>query len=165
MSGHQLHGGWFIWSSLLVALLLTIAPMPSLLMESRPLWVALFFIYWALAIPARISFAAVWLIGVIMDVLIDSLLGQSALSLIFVVYITILFQPRIRPKPLLQQSLIIFFILLIAQLLQVWINSLKGYRTITFLSFFLPIITSSLIWPWLAFTLRSLQLRAGVNSP
>lgn len=165
MTGHQLTGGWVIWLSLLVALLLSVAPLPLSLMFLRPLWVDLFFIYWAMTLPHRVSLMAAWILGVLLDVMLGTLLGQNALVLIFIVYITLLFQQKIRPQPILRQCLIITIILTLAQLLQIWINALTGRQpnSLDLLDYIIPIITSVILWPWLAAALRALQIRMRVN--
>lgn len=165
MSGHQLTGDWVIWTSLLVALLLSITPIPHSLMSIRPLWVALFFIYWSLALPHRVSLLAAWLFGILLDVMVNSLLGQNALVLVIITYISLLFSHKIRPQPILTQMMIIGVILIFAQLLQLWIYTLTGIypSKLSIWDYVTPVITSTLIWPWLAAALRALRIRMKVN--
>lgn len=165
MSGHQLTGGWVIWTSLFVALLLSITPLPHSLMSVRPLWIALFFIYWSLALPHRVSLIAAWIFGIFLDVMVNSLLGQNALVLVVTTYIALLFTHKIRPQPILTQTLIIGIILILAQLLQLWIYTLTGIypNKLSIWDYVLPIISSVIIWPWLAAALRVLRIRMGVN--
>lgn len=165
MSGHQLTGGWVIWTSLFVALLLSITPLPHSFMFLRPLWIALIFIYWSLALPHRVSLLAAWLFGILLDVMVNSLLGQNALVLVITTYITLLFSHKIRPQPILRQTLTIGVILILAQLLQLWIYALTGVypNKLSIWDYIFPVITSIIIWPWLAAALRALRIRMGVN--
>lgn len=165
MSGHQLTGDWVIWTSLMVALLLSITPLPHSLMFIRPLWVALFFIYWSLALPHRVSLSAAWFFGILLDVMVNSLLGQNALVLVIVTYISLLFNHKIRPQPILSQMFIIGIILTVAQLLQLWIYTLTGIypNKLSIWDYITPIFTSVIIWPWLAAALRALRIRMEVN--
>lgn len=78
--------GWVIWLSLVLALLLSVAPMPAFLEAGRPLWLALFLTYWALALPHRVGMVAAWLFGLFADVLYGSLLGQNALVLMLTTF-------------------------------------------------------------------------------
>lgn len=165
MNAYQLTGGWGIWTSLFVALLLSITPLPASLMSFRPLWVAAVFIYWSLFAPHRVSMIAAFLTGLLLDVMVNSLLGQNAFVLVLTVYITLLFQHKIRPQPILRQTAIIGVILTIGQIIQLWIYALSGLypNGFSIFDYIFPIITTLIIWPWLSAALRALQIRAGVN--
>lgn len=165
MASYQLTGGWAIWLSLLVALLLSIAPLPHGLMAFRPLWMSSVFIYWSLFLPHRSSLVAAFIFGLIIDVMVNSLLGQNALVLVLTVYITLLFQNKIRPQPIIRQTMMVAIILILGQVLQVWINTLTGVypNKFSIFDYIFPIITTVIIWPWLSAALRSLQIRVGIN--
>ena len=72
---------WVVWLSLLAALLLTIVPIPSAIEIYRPQWLALFLIYWTIALPERISVGHGFLFGLLLDVLTGTTMGENALSL------------------------------------------------------------------------------------
>lgn len=165
MNSYQLTGGWVIWTSLFVALLLSITPLPVSLMPFRPLWITSAFIYWSLFAPHRISMLAAFLVGLLMDVMINSLLGQNSLVLVLTVYITLLFQHKIRPQPILWQTLIVGAILTLGQIIQLWIYALSGIypNGLSIFNYIFPIITTVFLWPWLSAALRGLQIRVGVN--
>jgi len=54
---------WVVWLSLLAALLLTIVPIPTEIEVYRPQWLALFIIYWTMALPQRVSVGHGFLFG------------------------------------------------------------------------------------------------------
>ena len=116
--------GWVIWLSLVLALLLSVAPMPAFLEAGRPLWLALFLTYWALALPHRVGMVAAWLFGLFADVLYGSLLGQNALVLMLTTFFVLTLHQRLRLFPLWQQSLVLLVLFGIPQLVQLWLFAL-----------------------------------------
>lgn len=165
MASYQLTGGWAIWLSLFIALLLSITPLPQSLMAFRPLWIATVFIYWSLFLPHRSSLFAAFIFGLIVDVMVNSLLGQNALVLVLTVYITLLFQHKIRPQPIIRQTVMVTIILTLGQIIQLWIYTLTGIypNKFSIFDYIFPIITTAILWPWLSAALRSLQIRVGIN--
>lgn len=59
------HGGWVILLSFIIALLLTTIPLPGLLADWRPAWVAMMLIYWCIVLPERVGVGIAWLLGLI----------------------------------------------------------------------------------------------------
>ena len=154
--------GWVIWCSLLLALLLSVAPMPQFMEVGRPLWLALVLSYWVLALPHRLGMASAWVLGLVEDVLYGSLFGQNALILTLIVFLVLSLQRRLRMFPMWQQSLVLLVVFGLAQLVQLWLNALTGNRLPTLL-FVLPALISALLWPWVFAILRGLQQRFAVN--
>ena len=98
-------GGWLIMLTLLLALLLSVAPMPAFMDIGRPLWLALFLSFWVLSVPHRLGLTTAWLFGLAEDVLYGSLLGQNALILCLVCAMVLGLQQRLRVFPQWQQAL------------------------------------------------------------
>ena len=67
--------------SFVVSLMLTALPMPEWASLWRPAWVALVLIYWCMALPARSGVLVGWSVGLLLDVMTGTLLGQHALAL------------------------------------------------------------------------------------
>lgn len=155
--------GWVIWLSLVLALLLSVAPMPAFLETGRPLWLALFITYWVLALPGRIGMVTAWCFGLFADVLYGSLLGQNALVLMLTTFFVLSLQQRLRLFPLWQQSLVLLVLLGIPQLIQLWLFALAGNRPPSTLAFLYPVLISALLWPWIHTLLRGLRLRLQVS--
>jgi rod shape-determining protein MreD len=149
------HGGWVIVLSLLVALMLAQLPMPAWAALGRPAWVTLVLIYWCMALPQRIGIAAAWTTGLVLDVLSlkNALLGQYALSLSVVAFITSRFHHQLRVMPLWQQEIAIFTLVFLYQLIVLWIYAIQG-RPTPLLAFWLSPLTSTLLWPWVFIILR-----------
>ncbi|MGB5178147.1 MAG: rod shape-determining protein MreD, partial [Gammaproteobacteria bacterium] len=98
------HGGGVIVFTFIIALLLTVIPLPDWARYMRPDWVGLVLIYWCMALPERVGVATGWFTGLMVDLLTGTLLGQHALSLTVVAYITLKFHLRLRLVPVWQQS-------------------------------------------------------------
>ena len=77
--------------TLLVGLMLTIMPLPASVEPFRPDWLALLLIFWAMQLPRTWSVGSAWIVGVILDVAQGTLLGQHALALSVIVFITVRF--------------------------------------------------------------------------
>ncbi|MCQ4314092.1 rod shape-determining protein MreD [Pseudomonas stutzeri] len=161
MISGRLNNGWVIWLSLLIALLLSVAPMPHSIGLGRPLWLAMFIAYWAIALPHRGGMVAAFIFGLMLDVLSGTLLGQNGLPLILITFLVLNLQQRLRMFPLLQQSLVLLVILGIGQLVQLWLNTLTGNRPPTLL-FLVPVPVSALLWPWVFIALQWARRRFNV---
>lgn len=153
---------WIVWLSLLIGLLLTVAPLPSFMEIGRPLWIGLLMAYWVLFLPHRVGLISAWSLGLAQDVLYGSLLGQNALILSLITFLVLSLQHRLKISPTWQQCLVLLVIFGIAQLLQLWLNALIGNRPPT-LSFLLPALVSALLWPWIYGLLQAIRIRFGIN--
>ncbi|MGC4007926.1 MAG: rod shape-determining protein MreD [Pseudomonas sp.] len=160
--GSGSNNGWGIWLTLLAALLLSVAPMPSFMEIGRPLWLAMFLTYWVLDLPHKVGMLTAWVFGVAEDVLYGSLLGQNALILSLIICLVLSLHQRLRMFPIWQQCLVLLVVFGLAQLVQLWISALTGNRQPT-LVFLLPALVSALLWPWVYTLLRGLRLRLKIN--
>jgi len=150
------HGGGIIAVSFIVALLLTIVPMPEWGRYIRPDWVGLVLIYWCLALPERVGIITGWVLGLALDVLTGSLLGQNALALTIVAWATLKFHQRVRLFPVWQQALTVFVLLILHQLLVLWISRIIGRAGAPWY-YWAPSLTGMFLWPVIFFVLRGLR--------
>lgn len=134
--------------TLAIAMVLTVIPLPSLLIPLRPYWVALVMIFWCLETQDLISLGFAFSIGLLLDVLTGSLLGMHALSLVILVYLVTRFRARLRFFPPWQQALSVLALLLNDRIIVLWIISLRG-DTFPLATFWLAPIVGTLLWPWL----------------
>ncbi|HEY0924418.1 MULTISPECIES: rod shape-determining protein MreD [Rheinheimera] len=143
----------FIYLSLFVALILTVMPMPQLVKLARPDWVLLVLMYWAMALPQRISVGTAFFSGFIVDVLVGTVLGVNALAFSVVIFIVAQHHLKIRNFSVVQQSLLLGLLLALYQLLLFWLSHfLTG---VYFMPQYLwPVVTGMLVWPWLFWLLR-----------
>ena len=146
--------------SLFVAFMLTIIPLPEWVVEFRPDWVTLVLVYWAMALPERTGVTIGWLVGLMLDVSHGAILGQHALGLMLVIYIVHIQHQRLRVASLVQQALVIFFLLLLKQLIVLWVSGIVGHAPVTWL-YFMPTLTGAMLWPWIYIILRDFRRKFG----
>jgi len=156
------HGGGAIVFTFIIALLLTVIPLPDWARYMRPDWVGLVLIYWCMALPERVGVATGWFTGLMVDLLTGSLLGQHALSLTVVAYITLKFHLRLRLVPVWQQSLTVLVLLVLHQLLALWISRIIGRPGAPWF-FWMPSVLGMIIWPLVYTTLRGMRRGFRVN--
>lgn len=159
-------GLWVIALTFVVAMVLAIVPLPdSVPVELgylRPQWVVLVLIYWVIALPQRVGILVAWSVGLIVDVLLGSLLGQHAVAFIIVAYIASSLYQRLRMFSLWQQSIIVFAIVGLNQLINFWIESIVGTGDWN-MWYLLASVVSALLWPSMFFLLRYLRRQFNVT--
>jgi rod shape-determining protein MreD len=160
LAKHQ--NGAVILILFLIALMLTVMPLPEWARDFRPQWVTLMLIYWCMALPQRVGVGTAWTLGVFEDVLTGTLLGQHALGLSVTAYITLRLHRRIRVFPLWQQSLSVFVLLLVEHLLSLWVIGATGQPTPS-LWYWTPTLVGMLLWPWFYIVLRDVRRRFKVT--
>lgn len=148
--------------TIVVAFMLAIMPLPDWATAFRPDWVTLVIIYWAMATPSNIGVTSAWVAGLLLDVSYGTLMGQHAVGLVLIIYVIHLQHQRLRVASLLQQAIVIFFLLLLKQLLTLWVDGMLGRAPGSWL-YFMPTITSTLLWPWTYLILRDLKRKFSVS--
>lgn len=151
-------GGGVVVSTVVLAMLLTLLPMPLLVQEFRPPWVTLTLIYWCLALPQRVGVGWAWVSGLLLDVLSGTLLGQHALGLSVVAFLVLELHQRIRIFPLFQQALSVLVLLLVERLLSLWVLGGTGQPT-PGLGYWVPALVGAVLWPWVYIVLRDVRRR------
>jgi rod shape-determining protein MreD len=133
--------------SFLIALLLEILPLSGWIIWIKPAWLALVLIFWVLVLPYHVGLFTAVVLGLFLDLLMGTLLGEHAAVLVVITYFISRFHMRIRLLSLWQQSIIVFILLLLSQIFFSWVGGLLGgFRADS--RFWLPALTSALIWPW-----------------
>ena len=144
---------------IVAALMLAIVPMPVWASPFRPDWVALTLIYWAMILPRTYSVGTAWTVGIVLDVVQGTLLGQHAIALCFVVYLTVKFHLQFRVFPVSQMSATVFALLALYQFLLFWINGVAGITT-SATTYWGPVITGTLMWPLVMLFFGRVRYRA-----
>ena len=160
MSETVRRGTWAVWVSLLIALFLTILPMPAWMDDFRPPWVVLTLIFWSLTLPERVGVFSAFAAGLTLDVTTGALLGHHALGFSVVAYLAVELHQRVRTFPLWQQTLFVWLLLLAERLLYLWVLGATGQPTPS-LVYWVPTFLGAALWPWVFVVLRDLARRAG----
>ncbi len=133
----------------LVALILTVLPLPPWLDPARPAFLVLTVLYWSIAAPRAGGIALGWFAGLMLDVFQGPVLGQHALALCLITYIAVREHQKIRSKPAFQQALIVFAALAIYEFIVFAIDGWSGHP-ITSPTRWLHTLTGAAIWPFAA---------------
>lgn len=163
---NKIGGLCIIALTFVLAMILAIIPLPDAVPVElgylRPEWVVLVLIYWVIALPTRIGIVIAWMVGVIVDVLLGSLLGQHALAFIVVAYIASSLYQRLRMFSLWQQSMVVFALVGVNQLINFWIESIAGFGDWN-MWYLLASVVSALLWPSAFLLLRYLRRQFNVT--
>lgn len=153
-------GGKSIWIavaiSVLTALALTIVPLPEWLRPLRPSWLALVMIYWIISEPRRVGLLTAWFGGLLLDTLRGALLGEHALALTLLGFVTLQFHLRIRVFPMGQQVATVFMLMTIYEFVLFWVDGVSGPAGGNWLRW-LSVISSAAAWPIVSAVMHSVH--------
>jgi len=130
----------------LVALVLTVLPLPAWLDVVRPAFLVLTVLYWSVNAPRAGGVAFGFFAGLALDVFQGPVLGEHALALALVSYIAVREHQRIRSKPVFQQALFVFPALLIYEFVLFAIDGWTGHPVTSSLRW-VHTVTGALVWP------------------
>ena len=152
---HQ-RGSGVIIVTFAIALGLIALPLPEWARPFRPEWATLVLVYWCLALPTRVNVGTGWIAGLFVDVITGNLLGQHALAMAVVAFVTVKVHKQVRVYPLWQQALSVFVLTALSQLLVVWVKGIIGQAPENWL-YWAPSIISAMLWPWIYIVLRDVR--------
>jgi rod shape-determining protein MreD len=132
--------------SVLVALILTVLPLPPWADVVRPAFLVLTVIYWSVNAPRAGGLAIGFFAGLLLDVFQGPVLGEHALALSLITYIAVREHQRIRSKPAIQQALIVFLALVLYEVVLFMIDGWTG-NPVTSPLRWVHTVTGALIWP------------------
>jgi len=156
VSAHR--GVALVVGSFVAALALELLPLPTWAEPARPAWVVAMLLWWCLFAPQRANVGAAFTLGLLLDVLKGSVLGQHALALTLAAYLAARFHLQLRVFPMWQQTTMVgAFALLVGGLLW-WTDGIAGHPSSLLLRVPGAIVTA-LLWPWLAELMRGLARR------
>ena len=144
--------------SIIVALILTLMPLPDAIDAFRPDFVILVLIYWAMMLPRTWSVGSAWIVGLLLDVAQGTILGQHALALCFIVFVTVRFHLLMRVFPMSQLTATVFALLALYEFLLFWINGVADISAPA-VSYWGPVITGTIIWPVVSMFLSGIRMR------
>lgn len=134
-------------------------PLPDWAAAYRPDWLAMLVIFWAMQLPRSWSVGSAWILGIVLDVSQGTFLGQHALALCCVAFATVRIHLLMRVFPITQLTATALALLAGYQFLLFWINGVAGIITPA-VTYWGPIITGTILWPFLYMFLSGLRYRA-----
>lgn len=141
-----------IFFTLLLAILLMLVPLPDTLRYARPEWVAMTLIYWAMALPQRVSIGVAWSTGLMMDVITGGTLGVHAFAYALVIYLVGRLHLQLRQYPLWQQAITILSLVFLVHFI-VLFNAPVRFSWMNWMTVF----SSTLVWPLVYAVLRKIR--------
>ncbi len=151
-----------IWLSLVLALCLQVMPLADGWQVYRPEWLGLMLIYWCMRTPDRVGVFHGFVLGILMDLIEGTALGQHALIYALLAFLCALVYPRFRSYSLVQQSALVLVLLGLVQLVAQWLRTIVGDFSIH-LAFLIPSLISALLWPWLATMFQAFERRLAAS--
>ena len=137
---------WFAPAvSVVAALILSVVRLPEAIAAFRPDWVAVVLLYWSLIEPRRYGLLSAFWLGIALDTLTGSLLGQHSLSLLVIVFLSQRVYLRIRTFPASQVATIVIFLLALYEFILLLIDGFAG-REVPLIERWGPVVTGGLLW-------------------
>ncbi|WP_024871693.1 rod shape-determining protein MreD [Tolumonas lignilytica] len=156
------HGKGSIYLTLIVAIILTMVPLPAVIDMFRPDWVALVVLYWVIALPHQLSVVSAWVVGLLMDILLGSTLGVHALGMAVISCVAGTQYQQLRNFSVWQQALVMGALIFVDQLLVFWVEHLFSSPRMN-PRFAWAALSSTLIWPSIYLFLRYIRRRFNIR--
>ena len=135
-----------VFFTALVALVLSVLPLPMWLAACRPAFLVLTVLYWSISDPRAGGIGLGFAGGLALDVFRGAVLGQNALALSAVTYIAVREHQRIRSKPVFQQALMVLVALATYEFILFAIDGWTGHPMGSPLRW-VHVLTGAAIWP------------------
>ena len=101
---------------------------------------------WRQFLGGLLGLGAAWIVGLTLDVLQGELLGQHAMALTIVAYLTLRFHLQIRIFPLWQLTATVFALLAVEAFILFWIDGVAGNPPVGFARW-TQVLTGAILWP------------------
>ncbi len=156
---HERSPGWlYIGLTMLIAVLLTVVPVPEAIKYYWPDWITLAVFYWVLVLPAHLGVMFGWMNGLIEDIISFSLLGQHALGKALTGTLAAIGHQKFGQFNFLQKMLLIALMQSVNIAISVWTNHL-AYGAPVLIEMWQPALTTALIWPVVSFLIDQFDPR------
>lgn len=153
---------WFIYFSLIVALLLNF--LPTAHWSGMPDWLALVLCFWSVREPRHVGMGWAFILGLLMDVADGAVLGQHCFAYVLLAFLAASQSRRLLWFPLPQQALQIAPLLLLTQLIQLLMRLAVGADFPGWNYFIGPVI-AGVLWMPATFVLLLPQYRPLEQNP
>ncbi len=153
------HWGYVILTMLL-ALLLSVIPLPENVKNYWPDWISLLVFYWVLVLPAHLGVMFGWTNGLLEDIISFSLLGEHAIGKALIGAVVAMTSQNVKRFNFIERMFMIFILQSINIAIISWAN-LLAFDTPIHSVLWQPALTTALAWPLVAFLLD--QFDPGLN--
>ena len=135
-----------VYITVLIALMLSVLPLPQLLSIVWPNLLVLVVLYWSTLTPRAGGMLVGFLAGLTLDVLNGSQLGQHAFALSLVTYLALRLHLLTRAKPIFEQALFVLIALFVYEGALWAIDGFSSHSTGTWTRW-VHVATGAAIWP------------------
>jgi rod shape-determining protein MreD len=132
----------------IVALILSILPIPALVTGFRPPWVLLFVLYIEYYLPGSFKLVSLLFVGLLLDVLLSTFIGEHSFALLLVTWLASSKSRRFQFFTMFQQLFLVGVFCLLYESIITFIDSLLGLHYVVWS----PIASASIgmfFWPWI----------------
>lgn len=131
-----------------VSLILTILPLPGLLSYFKPTWELLFLLYMQFYLPHYFHVLLLFFIGLLLDALLATVIGEHAFALILVGWIASTKSRRFYFFSISQQMALIGLLTFTYQAAILLIDGFLGFSIYPW-SLLTNTVVNILLWPWI----------------
>jgi rod shape-determining protein MreD len=134
-----------VYFSLVAALLLQLLPFSGTLLQIKPDFLLLALLFWLLRAPSICNIGIAWSAGILMDMVTGDLFGQNALAYAITSFLAVMYQRRLILFTILQQSVYVFLLLFVNQVILLLLKSFSGSEYFGW-TYFVPSFTGIMLW-------------------
>ncbi|AIZ78689.1 rod shape-determining protein MreD [Actinobacillus equuli subsp. equuli] len=143
-------------SIFMIAFVLEIMPWPIGFQGLRPNWVILVLIYWALALPNKVSVGTAFVAGIVWDLVLGSILGIHALVLSIAIYFVAKYHLILRNLSLWLQAILVMLYVIAIRFLIYFVELVLHSAEFNSQEI-LGAIISGILWPWIFLLMRHIR--------
>lgn len=153
-----------IYISFFVGFILSTIPWSIDYIAFKPYWVLILLLQWSCREPKKVLYITALILGILMDSVTSSHLGQHAIGYLICTFLNRRLYPTATGRSLIYYFLIITLIFFVYSLTQAGLEFFS-YNLIPFDStFWGPIVSSSIVWIWFDFAFNYLRTFSGNKS-
>ncbi|AAP96116.1 rod shape-determining protein MreD [[Haemophilus] ducreyi] len=149
-------------SIFIISFVLEIMPWPISLQGLRPTWIVLVLIYWALALPDKMSVGTAFIAGIVWDLVLGSILGIHALVLSIAIYFIAKYHLILRNLSLWLQAILVM-LYIIAIRFFIFFVELVLHSADFNQQEILGAVISGILWPWIFLLMRHIRRQLGLR--
>jgi len=151
-----------IYFTFFICLVAAIFPLPIMFNAFRPEWMVLVVFYWIIALPHRINIGHGFILGLLLDLLLGSILGMHGLLFSLLAYFTSINFQRFRNFTLVQTTLLLGLFIFLSKI-GLYLIASSMQEIVLHRHYFWSVFTSMLIWPWFFLFMRYIRIHFKVS--